>query len=201
MKREIRIPKQKRSIEKKNKIIESAYKIFNEKGYHNTNTAEIAKEAGLSTGCLYDYFIDKNDIFLEVLKMNNHNIKNIIHDKLALLPDDMDLLNIIQNLINIFIEVHNHSEGFHKEVTALSYTHDEINKFIKSYENETILNRLANYFEKRNIILNHKKEKMLLLLNTVDSLCHELVYNNNQTIDKDIYINQCAHMLETMIKS
>jgi AcrR family transcriptional regulator len=33
MKREIRIPKQKRSIEKKNQIIKAAYRLFNEKGY------------------------------------------------------------------------------------------------------------------------------------------------------------------------
>lgn len=42
---EIRIPKQKRSIEKKDAIIVASYELFCEKGYYKTNTAEIAKAA------------------------------------------------------------------------------------------------------------------------------------------------------------
>ena len=49
----IREPQQKRSIDKKNRIIEAGYKLFAEKGYFDTNTAEIAKEAGVSTGIIY----------------------------------------------------------------------------------------------------------------------------------------------------
>ena len=36
---EIRIPKQKRSIEKKDAIIVASYELFCEKGYYKTNTA------------------------------------------------------------------------------------------------------------------------------------------------------------------
>ena len=44
---EVRIPKQKRSIEKKDAIIKASYTLFCEKGYYKTNTAEIAKMAGV----------------------------------------------------------------------------------------------------------------------------------------------------------
>lgn len=40
---EIREPIQKRSIEKKEKIIQAGFELICEKGYYNTNTAEIAK--------------------------------------------------------------------------------------------------------------------------------------------------------------
>ena len=66
-KTEVREPKQKRSIEKKNKIIETALILFCEKGFYNTNTAEIAKAAGVSTGIVYNYFTDKKEIFLEAI--------------------------------------------------------------------------------------------------------------------------------------
>ena len=59
---EVRIPKQKRSIEKKDAIIRASYTLFCEKGYYKTNTAEIAKMAGVSTGIVYSYFQDKKDI-------------------------------------------------------------------------------------------------------------------------------------------
>ena len=53
----IREPIQKRSIEKKEKIIEAGFDLICEKGYYNTNTAEIAKAAGVSTGIVYQYLL------------------------------------------------------------------------------------------------------------------------------------------------
>ncbi len=199
MNREIRIPKQKRSIEKKEKIVQTAYKIFNEKGYHNTNTAEIAKEAGFSTGCLYDYFIDKSHLFFEALKMHNNDITTLITNKFKELPDNMNLYDTIFNFIHIFMEAHNHSIGFHKEVMALSYSNSEINDFLKSYNNSNTIKNLILYFSKRNI--NLSIEKAHLFLNTVDSVCHDLLYNYDDSIEIDTYISECAHMLEFMLNS
>ncbi|MDE6302929.1 MAG: TetR/AcrR family transcriptional regulator [Clostridia bacterium] len=56
MSQEVREPKQERSIEKKNKIVQAGYELFSEVGYHSTNTAQIAKRAGVSTGIVYGYF-------------------------------------------------------------------------------------------------------------------------------------------------
>ena len=64
---EVRTPRQERSIAKKKKIIEAGYELFSKVGYYATNTAEIAKHAGVSTGIVYGYFKDKRDILLDVL--------------------------------------------------------------------------------------------------------------------------------------
>ena len=69
MKNEVRQPQQERSIEKKNKIIEAGYQLFSEVGYYGTNTVEIAKRAGVSTGIVYGYFQDKRDILICVLEI------------------------------------------------------------------------------------------------------------------------------------
>ena len=49
-------PKQKRSIEKKNHMIETGIELMTEKGYHHTTTDDIAAAAGFSTGIIYRYF-------------------------------------------------------------------------------------------------------------------------------------------------
>ncbi|MEG0505690.1 MAG: TetR/AcrR family transcriptional regulator, partial [Raoultibacter sp.] len=51
----IREPIQRRSIEKKTKIIKAGLDLFCEKGFYRTNTVEIAKAAGVSTGTVYCY--------------------------------------------------------------------------------------------------------------------------------------------------
>ena len=64
----IRQPVQERANEKKQKIIEAGYKLFAENGYYNTNTQEIAKAAGVSTGIVYSYFKDKKTYYCTFLK-------------------------------------------------------------------------------------------------------------------------------------
>ena len=69
MEKTIRQPQQERSNEKKQKIIEASYELFTEVGYYKTNTSDIARRAGVSTGIVYSYFKDKRDILLYVLNI------------------------------------------------------------------------------------------------------------------------------------
>ena len=66
---EIREPVQQRSIEKKQNIIKEGFNLICSYGYHNINTAQIAKAAGVSTGIIYNYFEDKHDILLAGIEM------------------------------------------------------------------------------------------------------------------------------------
>ena len=103
---EIREPVQKRSIEKKEKIIESGFELICKKGYYNTNTAEIAKNAGVSTGIVYQYFKDKHDIFIEALKKF---ADNIFYPMLNIPLKDFDKNNlnmIVRKMIDNFIQNH-----------------------------------------------------------------------------------------------
>lgn len=52
--------------DKKKKILESALKLFNEKGIDNTSTSLISKEAGVATGTIYLYFETKVDLIIEL---------------------------------------------------------------------------------------------------------------------------------------
>ena len=50
---EIREPIQKRSIEKKEKIIKAGFELICEKGYYNTNIDEITKDTSVYNGIVY----------------------------------------------------------------------------------------------------------------------------------------------------
>ncbi len=55
-----------RESERKKKILNSAIKIFGEKGFQNATIAEIAKEAGIGDATIYEYFKNKEDILLAI---------------------------------------------------------------------------------------------------------------------------------------
>lgn len=53
--------------EKQQRIIETAIKLFAEKGYSNTSTAEIAKAAGVSEGTIFKHYGTKDQLLLSVI--------------------------------------------------------------------------------------------------------------------------------------
>jgi AcrR family transcriptional regulator len=48
--------------DKRTAILEAALKLFTERGFHGTSTAQISKEAGVATGTLFNYFPTKEDL-------------------------------------------------------------------------------------------------------------------------------------------
>lgn len=57
----------KKPDENKEKIIlEAAVKVINEKGFHAATTKEIAREAGVAEGTIFNYFPTKKDILHQI---------------------------------------------------------------------------------------------------------------------------------------
>ena len=55
--------------ERRGQILRAAVKLFSGRGYYTTTISQIAREAGVSTGLIYQYFGDKDDILLLSLKL------------------------------------------------------------------------------------------------------------------------------------
>jgi AcrR family transcriptional regulator len=51
----------------RNEIIQAAHNLFLERGYHGTSMRQIAKNAGIALGGIYNHFGSKEDIFAAVL--------------------------------------------------------------------------------------------------------------------------------------
>jgi AcrR family transcriptional regulator len=57
---------EKRRIETREKILETANEIFSQKGYHNTQIMDIVNAIGMSAGTVYTHFKNKKKLFEEV---------------------------------------------------------------------------------------------------------------------------------------
>ena len=58
----------KRVGNKRARIIAAAAKLFGDKGYHDTTTAEIAESAGVAAGTIYIYFSSKEELLVAVFE-------------------------------------------------------------------------------------------------------------------------------------
>ena len=64
--------------ETRKKLLESARKEFKEKGYHKASLRNICKNAGVTTGALYFFFKDKDDLFASLVKKPLEEIYQLI---------------------------------------------------------------------------------------------------------------------------
>ncbi len=62
-------PKRVDKDEKRQEIIHAAMLVFSDKGVANTKIADIAKVANIGKGTVYEYFKNKDDIFVNVFDM------------------------------------------------------------------------------------------------------------------------------------
>jgi AcrR family transcriptional regulator len=53
---------------RKHQILEAAAQVFAEKGFHQTTTRDIARQAGVSEGTIYNYFDNKTALLLGIFE-------------------------------------------------------------------------------------------------------------------------------------
>ncbi|ALO14409.1 Putative acrAB operon repressor [Salinivirga cyanobacteriivorans] len=54
---------------KKEKIVDTAIKLFAEQGFHNTSISKVAEVAGVSKGLMYNYFESKDELFKHIFDL------------------------------------------------------------------------------------------------------------------------------------
>jgi TetR/AcrR family fatty acid metabolism transcriptional regulator len=70
------------SVDKRNLILESAEKVFLEKGYYNAKIDEIAQNAGIAKGTVYLYFKDKESIYISLIEKKLRELTDFINSVL-----------------------------------------------------------------------------------------------------------------------
>lgn len=191
----VRIPKQERSIEKKNKIISAGYELFSEVGYYKTNTAEIAKRAGVSTGIVYGYFRDKKDILVEVIDIYMAKVLAPLFDTFNELPTPLDFHSIIPRVIEFAVDTHKSNAEIHEALHAMTSSDKEVNEKFLSLE-DNMAETIAKSLEKAGYTGNSLPEKVHIAINLVQSFAHEYIYDKHPYIDYD---NMRALLIDMLV--
>ena len=197
---EIRIPTQKRSIEKRNKIIEKGFELMCENGYFNTSTNDIAKYAGVSTGIIYQYFNDKKEIFIEGVKNYSDTIMFPILDILKnnnLKFDNLDTL--LDKLLDSFINKHTLSKKAHEEMMALSHLDEDIAQIFHDKEMVTT-KKIVEVLEKNKIDSNNLIEKVHIIIGIVENYCHEIVYHKHTSLNYNFMKQEVINVITNILK-
>lgn len=120
---------------KEQKILESALKLFVERGFHGTSTNAISKDAGVSAGILFHYFSTKKSLIVYLFLM----VKTEFYEMIFKVIDHSSLENslrsfwdgsikwALENMYKFRFMTLYHSSPFYKEVWN--------NELIQDYDN------------------------------------------------------------------
>lgn len=195
---QIREPVQKRSIEKKEKIIKAGFDLICENGYYNIDTSKIAKSAGVSTGIVYQYFKDKHDIFIAGLEKYADNIFYPMLNLPVQSFNKKDLPEIFKKMIDKYIESHKLSLSAHEEIMAMVHSDKDVAYFF--YKREMALTyKLKEVLKQNGFNSEDLSEKVHIIIGIIDNLSHEIVYHKHEGLDYDrmktLVINSIVNLL------
>ena len=78
---------------RKNQILDAAAVVFAEKGFHPATTKDIAKQAGISEGTIYNYFTTKPALLLGIFDRMK---ATIIAENMPPVPEELDLRTFLR---------------------------------------------------------------------------------------------------------
>jgi AcrR family transcriptional regulator len=186
------------SMDKKEKILSAALKLFVEFGFHNTPTSKIAKEAGIANGTLF-YFYPTKDALVKALYID---IKNRLSEQVAVwIKEEKELQAIMKGYYTATLQwaVKNKLEfyfieQFNSSPYLKQIAESEIQKHVKP------LHDLLKQGIKSKLIRNIDVEIIYLLISThTFSINRYLISKNFSKAKQESVINETFGLLWDMI--
>lgn len=118
---------QQRAIDSRNKLLVSAKELFSKKGFYNTNTKEISKNAGISIGNFYNLFESKYDIYFSLVQEYTTFVYNNISSTLSKMQS--------QNPTELKKELYSYILYSYEVMQELGYFFQDIDMIAKDKDN------------------------------------------------------------------
>ncbi|HPJ94949.1 MAG TPA: TetR/AcrR family transcriptional regulator [Deltaproteobacteria bacterium] len=195
----VRIPQQKRSIERKKKIEKAALTLFAKKGINGTSSNEIARSAGVSIGTFYSYFENKRTLFLEILK---EHLDAFVTDVYSLKSDETISIqeNVRQHIDKAFAVFDRHP-SFHKEALVLKFSDKDVKKLFDDVEAEqlVILSELI-----RPYCTNRDPDELMeiskVIHSAVENIAHSVKFLDSP-LNRDRLMDELTEMIYHYVSS
>lgn len=181
--------KREKDPEKENRLLESAFKLFTEKGIKNTSIQGIVDESKVAKGTFYLYFKDKyelRDILIEKKsKKLFADALNELHKNYIQSIDDQ-IIFIINYIINILSKNILLLKFISKNLSWGVYS-KTVNKIYQKNENDE--NSLYNLFIKgiseQKVKLKNPEVTLYMILELVSSTCfNSILYDEPAPIEE-----------------
>ncbi len=149
---------------RRNRILEAALVEFADKGYRKASTNTIVREAKVSKGLLFHYFISKKDLYIYIFKHAKDTINKDLFAKVNFA--DRDVLNRLYLATTVKIE---------------SYTKHKL--FARIFEKHEMVTDKEILKETKAIIVHNTEEAFEKVFNNIDYYLFNEVINIDRSLE------------------
>src|SRR5262252_2015488 len=144
------------------RLIAAAADLFNREGFYGTDSNEIAKAAGYSTGVFYKHFKDKREIFLAAYEEWSIAEWKKVATIMSSGGSDRE---IARQLVLMFIDMHTEWRGLLASLRQLVFTDPTVRRFHRG-QRKRQLDRMAELRAQRRVSPRHREQDILYLYAT-----------------------------------
>ena len=117
------------------------------------------------------------------------------NEKISL--DSID--SLLRKIIDKLIKNHTLSEKEHEEIMAMAHLDSDVGKIFKENELATT-KQIWNKLQSQGIVLENPLEKIHIILNLVDQLCHEMAYHKHKEINYEVMKDEVVKLILSILK-
>ncbi len=151
------MPKIVNRQEKKEEILRAAFNVFARQGFNATKMIDIAREAGMGKGTIYEYFTSKKDIFSALFAFLFQDFDREFQKKLASTSDPIEKIKLIVQIY--FVDFINQYGDFIKIVMDFWMAEVYRDKAAQAAEGLNLADMYAGYTQLIADIISEGMEK------------------------------------------
>lgn len=196
-KKHVRPPKQERSRQKFDFIVEAATRILSMSGYAALNTNEVARVAGVSIGSVYEYFRNKDEIVAVIVDRHLSAAEHSVASFDFQIAQEWSLKQIINSLVSGFIALHRDDPRLHRVISSeVPLTKQQIRR--RQNLEEQLVHGVTQLLSGR---VQNPVLQGMLIVQTADQLIHKwLLQSDGAPLKADVMQLELEKMLLNYLK-
>lgn len=179
-------PSQERSRRTVERILDAATRVFDERGYAGATTNDIADEADVSIGSLYQYFPNKDALLVALTKRHIEITTTSLAGILTTLPPTSEFDIILRTVVNFLVEQHD-LDNLHLLVMHTAPRTHEINLELERAKSQLV--EVASHLLKNVNIAEHQRSLIArMVVATIDAAVHDVIIRQPRGKDRQAAI-------------
>ncbi|EZQ03024.1 MULTISPECIES: TetR/AcrR family transcriptional regulator [unclassified Acinetobacter] len=193
-------PQQQRAKLVVDSILEATLICISEMGLDQVTTPKISEKSGVSVGSIYQYFENKDQIILELLRRKSENL-GLSLKALAMNQEEMDLKTLVDVSLQFGFDVMREDNGFFFEVLKHwhGYNNSEAAKVLEKHFFEVglyVFNRFYRHWDFETL-----KHKSFVIINSTLFTMMRFVSNNDFLISEQQLKRELSAMILSYLDS
>jgi len=166
-------PSQERSRRTVDRILDAATRIFHEQGYTGATTNDIADEADISVGSLYQYFPNKDALLVALTQRHIATTTTDLTNLLLDLPRDSDIETTFRTVVDFLVSQHDLDDLHLLVMHQAPRTHD-INLSLEHAKSHLV--ELTSQILRTKITDSRKRNLVArMVVATIDASVHDVI--------------------------